>query len=341
MSDEVTIIVPELTPGAGGVADYTLRLVEEWGDRVAPRFILPNDIKTGLRARLPATGGKVLLQYSAYGFDRLGYPRRLLRDLVDWKKTGGGLLVIMFHEIWAFWPRLNKNRFVQWQHRGDIGRLIAQADSVFTSTPSQADHLRKLVPNCNLQVMPVGSNIRCTAPLDRARQPGLAVVFGLQAARIRTLRKFNRLPAAITKIVTVGAQNSAAGDREERALLERFRLTSGLEMRGAVPAPEVSELLALASFALSGQDELSLSKSGTFMACAAHGLNIISSMADSLGAEPLCWLTSPGELTDGVSRGELRSRAENLRAWQEHTASWPIIAERFAEALQFKKTVPA
>ena len=69
----------------------------------------------------------------------------------------------MFHEIWAFWPLLNKNRFVQRLHRGEIARLIAQADSVFTSTPSQAEHLRKLVPNCNLQVMPVGSNIRARA----------------------------------------------------------------------------------------------------------------------------------------------------------------------------------
>ena len=86
MNDEVTIIVPELTPGVGGVADYTLRLVEEWGDRVAPRFILPNDIKNGLRAKLPANGGKVLLQYSAYGFDRVGYPRKLLRDLIEWKR---------------------------------------------------------------------------------------------------------------------------------------------------------------------------------------------------------------------------------------------------------------
>jgi hypothetical protein len=184
--------------------------------------------------------------------------------------------------------------------------------------------------------MPVGSNIPRTAPLNRTRESGLAIVFGLQSARIRTLRNFARSPATITRIVTVGAQNSAAGDAEERALLEHFRLTNGFEMRGAASAAEVSDLLAGASFALSGQDELSLSKSGTFMACAAHGLNIISPAADPFGAEPLCWLTNPGELRDGISPNELKSRAENLRAWQERTASWPIIAERFAEALQLR-----
>jgi hypothetical protein len=127
MNDEVVIITPELAPGAGGVADYTLRLVEEWGDRVAPRFVLPNDIERNLRDKLPSSGGKILLQYSAYGFNRLGYPRRLLRTLTDWKKTTGGLLVVMFHEIWAFWPLLNKNRFVQRMHRADIGRLLREA----------------------------------------------------------------------------------------------------------------------------------------------------------------------------------------------------------------------
>src|SRR5450755_2366074 len=157
--NEITIIAPELAAGAGGVADYTLRLVEEWSGRVKPRFILPNDTKTNLRGKLPASGGKILLQYSAYGFDRIGYPRSLLRTLTEWKKTTGGLLVIMFHEIWAFWPLLNKNRFVQRMHRADIGHLITQADAVFTSTPSQAEHLLKLAPQCNIQCMPVGSNI--------------------------------------------------------------------------------------------------------------------------------------------------------------------------------------
>ena len=35
-------------------------------------------------------GGKVLLQYSAYGFDRLGYPRWLIKGVLDWKKESQG-----------------------------------------------------------------------------------------------------------------------------------------------------------------------------------------------------------------------------------------------------------
>ncbi|MGZ5537353.1 MAG: hypothetical protein ACXWG0_02375 [Chthoniobacterales bacterium] len=344
MSDEVVIIAPELTPGAGGVADYTLRLVEELGDRIAPRFVLPNDIKQGLRANLPPAHGKVLLQYSAYAFDHVGYPRRLLRDLTGWKKTSGGLLVIMFHEIWAFWPLLNKNRFVQRLHRADIGRLLAHADAVFTSTPSQTEHLIKLAPRCSVQSLPVGSNIRRTARIDGPREAGVAVLFGLQSARLRTLRKMgSHLTglAAIRKIISVGAGNSDAGTAEERALLSALSLTNSFELRQAAPETEVSKLLATAAFALSVQDELSITKSGTFMACAAHGLNIVSPLADPLGVEPICWLTSPAELSDGIAGQELQMRAENLRQWQQRTASWPMIAERFADALHLEKAVGA
>ena len=82
MSDEVVVITPEIEPGSGGLADYTLRVVREWGDRAPVRFVLPRDTDANaLRAQLPARGGKVLVQYSAYGFDHFGYPRRLLHTL--------------------------------------------------------------------------------------------------------------------------------------------------------------------------------------------------------------------------------------------------------------------
>ena len=172
MSDEVIVICPELAPGTGGLADYTVRVVEQWPYAAAVRFILPEgapaarenvkiverDAKALLQ-ELPTSGGKVLVQYSAYGFDRFGYPRWLLRALLDWKKRGGGVLVLMLHEIWTFWPVLNKNYLVQQLHRRDLGALLEACDAVFTSTASQAEHLHKLAPNRRAEVLPVGSNI--------------------------------------------------------------------------------------------------------------------------------------------------------------------------------------
>ena len=82
----------------------------------------------------PPGGGKILLQYSAYGFDRLGYPRDLIRALLEWKEHAGGRLVVMFHEIWTFWPLLNKNFFLQWLHRRAIRRLLESRRSAARST---------------------------------------------------------------------------------------------------------------------------------------------------------------------------------------------------------------
>lgn len=349
MSAELVVICPEL--GTGGVGDYTLRVAEQWS-AVRPRFLVA---KTGtqltnyhveqLGSTLPPAD-RILLQYSAYGFHRYGYPRKLLRALVEWKRETRGVLVIMFHEIWTFWPLLNKNRPLQWLHRRDIGALTRSADAVFTSTRSQAEHLRVASGRAEVTVLPVGSNIRPTAELGGEKQRGVAVLFGLQGSRIAALRKMHehlRSLAAggvITKLITIGGGNNPAGDTEEQQLARELQLREAAEFRGALPEEAVSQLLANASFALSAQDELSVTKSGTFIAYAAHGLNIISPYAAASAPEPLCWGSHPAELRDGIADAELRARAESLRAWHERTCSWPRIAEEFARALRLEVPQP-
>jgi hypothetical protein len=356
VSDEIIVISPEIEPGAGGLADYTLRVVEQWRSRARVCFILPKaaagaspasreDVELiersaeDLLANLPESGGRVLLQYSAYGFDHFGYPRWLLRSLGDWRQKSGGTLVVMLHEIWGFWPILNKNYLVQQLHRRDLRTLISRADSVFTSTASQADHLRALWPACAVEVLPVGTNIlpRFAAPIRREQKT--AVLFGLQGSRIHALQTMHdELRAAagvgrIQRVVTVGGGASPAEVQREGELLRALQLSGGFEQCGPLVEGDVSELLAAARFAVSAQDELSVTKSGTFMAYAAHGMNILSPFARSANSEPLCWTTHPSELAGSVSDDELRARAESLRDWQERTCSWAKIAEQFARAL--------
>lgn len=356
MSDEVIVICPELVSGSGGLADYTRRVVEQWEGKFPLRFILPagghggaslpsnyeveviERNRAALLAKLPTHGGKVLLQYSAYGFDHFGYPRWLLQALADWRENGG-LLVVMLHEIWTFWPVLNKNYVIQRLHRRDLKTLIARADALFTSTASQAEHLRKLEPTAAVEVLPVGSNITPRAGLRASREPGLAVLFGLQGARLRTLRmmaadlKALASAAFLTRLITMGGSNTPDGDREELELLRGLALSQGVEQTGALPEGEISDWLARASFSISAEDELSLTKSSTCMAYAAHGLNILSPFADANKPEPLSRFIPPTELLRGLSADELATRAEGLRVWQERVASWSRIADRFAAAL--------
>ena len=166
------------------------------------------------------------------------------------------------------------------------------------------------------------------------------MLFGLQRSRIRTLRTM--LPALkslggvgkIGKIITTGGGQSREGDDEEVALLTELELIEGFDQRGPLPEEKISELLLACEFAISAQDELSITKSGAFMAYAAHGLNIISCYADASKPEPLSLLISPDELRKGVTRTELESRGEKLRQWQERTAAWPHIANQVARALR-------
>jgi hypothetical protein len=355
VTNETVIISPELS---GGVGDYTRRLLENLPRIAGLRLIIPkignrpassfeqypveetDGAAQDLRARLPARGGKVLVQYSAYGFDRFGYPRWLIKALLDWKKESQGTLAIMFHEIWAFWPIWNKNYILQKLHRRDLRKLLRVADAVFTSTSSQAEHLAALSTRRVIEVLPVGSNIRRAQTTEGEREPGLAVLFGLQRSRIRTLRRMRTelkiLGAAgkIRKIVTAGSGGSREGDDEELALLLDLELIECFEQRGPLPEEKISELLSICMFAISAQDELSVTKSGTFMASAAHGLNILSCYADASKPEPLSLLTSPDELMDGVTEKELQSRGERLRQWQERTSAWPHIAHQIARALR-------
>ncbi len=356
MTGETVIICPELA--AGGVGDYTRRLLENLPRIAGLRLIIPkignrparlfeqypveetDGTARDLRARLPARDGKVLVQYSAYGFDRFGYPRWLIKALLDWKKESQGILAIMFHEIWAFWPIWNKNYILQQLHRRDLRRLLRTADAVFTSTPSQAGHLIALSPRCAIEVLPVGSNIRRVQATEGERETGHAVLFGLQRSRLRTLRKMHPelkslgTAGKIRKIVTAGAGRSPDGDDEELALLMEIELIEGFDQRGPLPEEKISELLLACEFAISALDELSITKSGTFMAAATHGLNIISCYADASKPEPLSLLISPDELMKGVTRTELESRGAKLRQWQERTAAWPYIANQIARALE-------
>jgi hypothetical protein len=351
MTRDVIVITPELSPGRGGVGDYTLRVLEEWHG-IRPRCLVANPDAApsdhaveqlgdaGALRDLPDSAN-VLLQYSAYGFHPYGYPRALLHALREWRRRSrSGALVVMFHEIWAFWPLLNKNWPLQWLHRRDIGELVRVADAVFTSTASQAEHLRSAAGGRDVKVLPVGSNIRPLASTQAERVPGHAVLFGLQGSRVRTLQKLlaqlRELAGAgvVTKVTTVGGGNSAEGDREERAIVAQLQLSAGSETRGALAEAEVSQLLSRSSFALSAQDELSATKSGTFVAYAAHALNVISPHAASSASEPLCWATHPQELLEGIDAGELATRAQKLREWHERTCSWPRIAEEFARALR-------
>lgn len=361
MSARVVIISPELPPVCGGLADYTRIVASYWPPNADLQFIVPrqanisypdlldhpvNEVSRDARdltSHLPSGDGSVLLHYSAYGYDRLGYPRWLIFSLIEWKQKTRGRLCVMFHEIWTFWPWWNKNFAIQFFHRRAIGRLLKVADAVFTTTASQAKYLAALHHGTEIRVLPVGANVLPEVEGTSAPERGTAVIFGTQPTRLKALAlmkdDLQRLAKSnrITTITAAGAGNTETGSAAERALLESIGLTSGFQQAGSRSAAEISRLLSCAEFGLAAQDRLSCTKSGTFMAYAAHALNVLSPYAERAGPEPMSLLVHPTELSGSITDAELRDRAAKLRAWYERTASWPQIAQAFAQALRLEE----
>jgi hypothetical protein len=364
VASSITIITPELPPMSGGVGDYTAQLIRHWGHEQEFDFVIPKHSgapletfgrhnvrevtpdRVAFEAQLSGTAA-VLLQYSAYGFSRYGYPRWLIDGLVEWKRKAGTRLCVMFHEIWTFWPWWNKNFAIQLLHRRAIRRLLDAADVVVTSTRSQADYLSNLTGGVRVGVLPVGSNIIPDKSSSELRERGTAVLFGMQATRLRALSEMatelRELAAVgrLTRIITLGAGNSAGRNTEERSLLESFHLPEGFEQLGEKSAGEISASLATAEFGIAAQDPLSYTKSGTFMAYAAHGLNILSNYADASAAEPMSLLISPAQLSGQSDGAEMKTRAAKLQAWYARTASWPHIAQQIAAAFEPTSSVAA
>ena len=341
MGEGITIVSPELTPTRGGLADYTKQVIAHWpGPENIVTLVPRARNREALRESLTRVGGAVLVQYSAYGFDRYGYPRWLIDGLIDWKERSRGRLVLMFHEIWTFWPWWNKNFVVQVLHRRAVRRLLRIADAVFTTTESQAGYLSGLTPGIEVRVLPVGSNILPQKLADTRTELGTAINFGMQGTRLKALREISgdlqRLAASkiLRRIICVGGGNSESGDETEREILQSFPLSGGFAQLGSLPRSDVSELLSTAQFGIAAQDPLSYTKSGTLMAYAAHGLNILSPHARRAAPQPTSFFTSPAELLAGIAPDELQQRARGLQAWYERVASWPEIAQTLARAMQ-------
>jgi hypothetical protein len=245
----------------------------------------------------------------------------------------------MFHEIWAFWSFTNKNFFVQQLHRRALKHLLEVCDIAFTTTASQADHLRRLCPRASVQILPVGSNIRPNRSGKHSREPGCAVLFGLQLSRIRSLENMRNSLAAlansgqINRIISLGQNSTQEASARENELLSSLNLSQGFAQQSAVAEEEVSRCLSTAEFGLFGQNALSCTKSGSFMAYAAHQLNVLAEFANPAESPPVCWLVAPAELLNGIDRRELDRRAECLRMWQQQNCSWDVIATRLGRVL--------
>jgi hypothetical protein len=283
----------------------------------------------------------VLLHYAGRAYQRFGCPTWLPGVLRKWKtKVPNGRLTVFFHEVPGELPRLSRHFLLGKINSRIIRQLAAVADLLVTNTENHAAILRKLSGRDEVHCLPVGSNIEPVASSSQPRAETEFIIFGLPFGRWRTLQAFEpeirkwHESDLLTKLHLIGPEDEKLA-AQANPLIES--LSDVVVRHGMLPEGEVSRLLAHARFALTNVSPATWSKSGAFMACAAHGCAVV--IKETANEVPLCYAIAAKEVGD-ISAANVASRTASLQKWYEENANWTVTARRLAALAQAQKTPP-
>ena len=353
----LVIVTPQLAPRSCGLGAYAWELDRHWPDQNSVnRFLVLRDAALsrehlgvskidafpasaqGLADTLEgAQTDDVLLHYAGRAYHRFGFPRWMPKAFARWR--GGSSrrrLHVIFHELPADLPLLSKQGILQRLSFPVARDLAEQASTVITNSEHHASVLRRWRLRSAVHWFPVPSNIPPPeiAPVEQKR-PGRFVIFGLPYTRLLACRLFReffaewRREGRMTQLHLIGPRDQKFSP-EATQILAQTLSTADVVDRGELSAAEVSRELLSAEFCLSSSDEKTWSKSGTFMAYAAHGCAVITPVAAAI--EPLCYATGARDLI-AAPRALLREKSEQLRRWYFAHADWSHAAHRIAELI--------
>lgn len=275
----------------------------------------------------------VLLHYAGRAYQRFGCPIWLPGVLRNWKaKFPNGRLTVFFHEVPGESPRLSRHFLLVRINARIVRQLAVVADVLVTNTDNHAAILRKQSGRDEVHYLPVGSNIEPVASSSQPRAETEFIIFGLPFGRWQTLRVFApqirkwHESGLLTKLHLIGPEDERLA-AQSNPLIES--LSSIVFRRGMLAEADVSQLLVHARFALTNVTLATWSKSGAFMACAAHGCAVVIKEKES--AVPLCFAIAESEIGN-IPAAEIETRTSALKKWYEENATWTMTARRL-EAL--------
>jgi glycosyltransferase involved in cell wall biosynthesis len=361
----VLLVSGEYPPDIGGLADYTrclrralaargvdtrvltrrrvapvepgvLRVVRRWDARALSWLV-----------RVCPPRGIVHLQYQAAGFDLLGdvclapLLLRRLRPRTRWITT--------FHDARPpyLFPRAGRLRPL-------APRLLARLSAAVLASDER--DLRTLRVGADRgRVVPIGPNVECRPPADYDRRAFRASLglepdqiaiayFGLLNASkgLDTLiAAFRRLLAGVptARLLVLGGPVGAS-DPTDRATAARTNLAlddlgASVLRTGHLPPDALSAHLLAADLALLPYTDGASPRRGSLLACAAHGLPIVTTLPTSGGLDEVVVARTAGDAA-GLAEAALQVTADPLlrarlsqasRGLAERT-SWRGIAEQ-------------
>lgn len=346
----IVFVTGEYPPDIGGVGDYTARLRRSLVELGWPSTVVcRRDVRRWdarallwLARHLPKTG-ILHIQYQAAAFDLLGdvcLLPVLLRRFRPQVRT-----VTTFHDARVPYLFPGAGRL-----RAAAIRLLARtSDAVIAADARDLESLGGPAPRF-LQV-PIGANVPCAPPREydrvsfRARlglsPEDLAVVyfgtFNASKGIALLLETFGRVRAQVpsARLLLLGGE-AGASDPTDRVAASQMQqrvnqLGSAVIRTGWLPPSELSAYLLAGDVALLPFVDGASARRGSLLACAAHGLPIVSTLP--AGSEVAPYIAAVAQQAASLAEAvihvwrepaPLRSASQSLT----DTVSWPRIAAR-------------
>lgn len=347
------IVAPRLPPQACGIGTYAWQLNQHWPtNRALNRFLVFADaaasrehLQTERVRDFPANArgfadvleqsgaADVLLHYAGRAYHRFGFPRWMPQAFAMWRgRDTGRRLHVMFHELPADLPLLSKQGILQRLSFPVARALAEQAATTMTNSAHHAAVLNRWTLQSEVKWMPVPSNI--PAPAERTAQArgGEFLIFGLPYTRLQTLREFTdsirswNESGRLSRLHLIGPRDFKFSPQAD-ALIAEMLPADAVTDHGELEPAEVSRWLQGAEFCLSSSNELTWSKSGTFMAYAVHGCAVVVPVSST--SEPLGFTIASADVT-AIATQAAEAKGEQLRQWYQQNAEWELIASHVA-----------
>ncbi len=372
---KILLITPRFPPECCGVGDFTWRLAEALqqagreicvltrpaGGARPPGIRVIEHSLDGWRDLLSARSASrsvgpdvVQLEYSSYGWGRWGFAF-WVNALALLLRLDGLRMVLALHETGINFRQHPRRAGVAVIQRVHLALLMWTASEVLVNLPHRLRILRRWLPGQahKLRYRPNASNIP-VAPLPpggrealRARRGALqgeivVAVFGNFASAknyeavieaVKTLRLGQRLKLWLLG-EWAGAQPAYIAGLQAAAL----ELNGDVFWSGRLPAGEISAHLSAADIFVLPQNDGHLTRSGAFMAAAAHGLPVIAVRNEENQAGfthgKNVWIVAQSRAEEFAAAiqhltshsGERERLGRNLRALYQEQYDWPRVA---------------
>ncbi|MGB7498205.1 MAG: glycosyltransferase [Candidatus Acidiferrum sp.] len=292
-----------------------------------------------------------LVQYTALGWSRRGFPLRVLRVVSAIKKSRKRCAVV-FHDPAPYPGERLADRFRRMVQSYVMRKLVQLADLAIVTVPLEV--VSWLPRNaCNVHFIPVGANLPCPETaweLNERRKtdiPSIAVfsITGGAAADFEVSRIADALSVVVdelgtTRLLLFGRNSDIEGKKLEQALAGK---QVELEIHGLLKAEQIVEALGRSDVMLFVRGPIS-TRRGSALAGLACGLPIVATEGEETAGPikeagiVLVAQNSGGEFGRALVRvlrdeAYRRSLQERSKLAQKRYFSWAAIASKYAALL--------